>query len=417
MGRTTYCIPVHRFAWRWSWAGRCCGRLGRLIRFAPVAAAAMALGLGLAEAWGGESPRTPGDCFVYVGTYTGGSSKGIYVCRFAAATGALEPRGLAAASPDPSFLAVSPDHRHLYASNEIEDYAGRRSGSVSAFAIEGGAGKLRPLNVVASGDPGPAHLSLDRSGKWVLVANYRVGSVVVFPVLADGRLGMATAHLAHAGHSINPKRQAGPHAHSVYVSPDNRFALSPDLGTDQVYVYRFDAGRGALEPNRPPFITVAPGTGPRHLGFDPRGRFVYLVQEFGGILTVFSWDAEAGTLHPLETFPAAPRDYAGYNNCAEVFVHPNGKFLYVANRGHDSIGVFAIDPGHGTLTRVEYASTQGKTPRSFALDPSGSYLVAANQESNSVVSFRLDPETGHLTPTGQKLGIRAPACVVFAPAD
>jgi 6-phosphogluconolactonase len=271
--------------------------------------------------------------------------------------------------------------------------------------------------MVGSGDPGPAHLTVDRTGKWVLVANYRIGSVAVFPILADGRLGEATARLRHAGHSVNPKRQSGPHAHSVYVSPDNRFAVSPDLGTDQVYVYRFDAAHGMLAPSHPPFVTVAAGTGPRHLAFDARGRFAYLVQEFGGILTVFSWDADAGALHQLETFPAAPRDYAGYNNCAEVFVHPNGKFLYVANRGHDSIGVFAIDPVHGTLTRVEYASTQGKTPRSFALDPTGSWLVAANQESNTLVGFRLNPETGHLTPTGQKLEIQAPACVVFAPAE
>jgi len=357
--------------------------------------------------------RTTSDCFVYVGTYTRGQSKGIYLYRFAAGT--LTPQGLAAESSDPSFLAVSPDHRYLYAANEISTYEGQKSGSVSAFSIDRETGKLRLLNVVASGDPGPAHLTVDHTGKYALVANYGVGSVAVFPILADGRLGKATAHLPHAGHSVNPRRQRGPHAHSIYTSPDNRFALSPDLGTDQVYVYRFDAAQGTLVPNRPPFVAVAPGTGPRHLAFDPRGRFAYLVQEFGGILTVFSWDADGGILHQRETFPAAPRDYQGYNNCAEVFVHPNGKFLYVANRGHDSIGVYAINPVEGTLTPVEYASTQGKTPRSFALDPTGSCLIAANQESNTLVGFRLDPKTGHLTPTGQKLDIQAPACVVFAP--
>ena len=271
----------------------------------------MALRVGLADSRDGQAGQTAGDCFVYAGTYTDGQSRGIYLYQFAAATGTLTPQGLAAESPDPSFLAVSADQRYLYASNEIEDYAGQRSGSVSAFAIERGTGKLRPLNVVASGDPGPAHLSMDRTGKWVLVANYRVGSVAVFPTLADGRLGQPTAWLRHAGHSVNPKRQSGPHAHSVYVSPDNRFALSPDLGTDQVYVYRFDAADGTLAPNRPPFVTLSPGTGPRHLAFDPRARFAYLVQEFGGILTTFSWDAEAGALHQIETFPAAPHGYTG----------------------------------------------------------------------------------------------------------
>ena len=387
------------------------------VRFALVLSGLIVLHFNFAAARGGEMLRTSGDCFVYVGTYTDGRSKGIYLYRFAAATGILTPEGLAAESPDPSFLAVSPDHRYLYASNEIYDYAGRNSGSVSAFSIERGTGKLRLLNVVASGDPGPAHLTVDHTGRHVLVANYGIGSVAVFPILADGQLGKATAHLPHAGHSVNPKRQKGPHAHSIYVSPDNRFAVSPDLGTDQVYVYRFDASQGTLVPNRPPFITVAPGTGPRHLAFDSRGKFVYLVQEFGGILTVFTWDSDSGSLQQLETFPAGPGDYRGYNNCAEVFVHPKGTFLYVANRGHDSIGVYAINPEDGRLTPVEYASTQGKTPRSFALDSTGSYLIAANQESNSLVEFRINPNTGHLTPTGQKFYIQAPACVVFAPAE
>jgi 6-phosphogluconolactonase len=387
------------------------------IRYALLFTTLFAACVWVVDARGAARAGFKSDYFVYIGTYTGPKSQGIYVYKLAAATGMLTPLGLAAESNDPSFLALDPTHRYLYAANEIENYEGQHNGSVSAFSIDRRTGKLTSLNVVASGNPGPAHLTVDHTGKYVLVANYRVGSVAVFPILADGSLGKATASLPHSGHSVNPKRQLGPHAHSIYVSPDNRFAVSPDLGTDQVYVYRFDATQGTLAPNEPPFVTVAPGTGPRHLAFDPRGRFAYLVQEFGGILTVFSYDATRGVLHQVETFPAAPPDYHGYNNCAEVFVHPTGKFLYVANRGHDSIGVYSIDPLQGTLTPIEYVPTQGKTPRNFAIDPTGSYLIAANQESNTLVPFRIDAKTGHLTPTGQKLDIQAPACVVFEPAE
>jgi 6-phosphogluconolactonase len=388
-----------------------------LIQYAFLFTTLFAACVWVVDGHGSARAGIKSDYLVYIGTYTGPKSQGIYVYKLAAATGMLTPLGLAAESNDPSFLALDPTHRHLYASNEIENYEGQHNGSVSAFSIDRRTGKLTSLNGVASGNPAPAHLTVDHTGKYVLVANYRVGSVAVFPILADGSLGKTTASLLHSGHSVNPKRQLGPHAHSIYVSPDNRFAFSPDLGTDQVYVYRFDASQGTLAPNEPPFVTVAPGTGPRHLAFDPRGRFAYLAQEFGGILTVFSYDAARGVLHQLETFPAAPRDYRGYNNCAEVFVHPNGKFLYVANRGHDSIAVYSIDPVQGTLTPIEYVPTQGKTPRNFAIDPTGSYLIAANQESNTLVPFRIDAKTGHLTPTGQKLDIQAPACVVFEPTE
>ena len=241
-----------------------------------------------AGASGEDMLCTTSDCFVYVGTYSGGPSRGVNLYCFATATGTLARKGLAAQSAAPSFLAVSPNHRYLYAANEICHYDGQKSGSVSAFSIERETSKLRLLNVIASGDTGPVHLTVDHTGKYVLVANYGIGSVAFFSILADGRLGEATAHLPHAGHSVNASRQKEPHAHAIYVSPDNRFAVSPDLGTDQVYVYRFDAALGTLEPNRPPFVTVTPGTGRRYLAFDSRGRFAYLVQEFGGILTVFS---------------------------------------------------------------------------------------------------------------------------------
>ena len=357
------------------------------------------------------------DEFVYVGTYTGPKSHGIYVYKLTAATGKLTPLGLAAESNNPGFLAIDPTHRYLYAVNEIADYEGKKSGSVSAFSINHKTGKLTLLNTVASGGSGPTHLVVDKTGRYVLVANYGAGSVGLFPVLAGGRLGEARAILPHTGHSVNPQRQEAPHAHSIYVSPDNRFAVSADLGTDQIYAYRFDAGRGTLTPNQPPYVTVAAGSGPRHFAFDPHGRFGYVIQEMGSSITAFSYDAVRGWLHPLQTISTLPANYKGSSTCAEVEVHPFGKFLYGSNRGHDSIAVFAVDPAKGTLKLIEYVSTEGKTPRGFGMDPTGHYLIAANQDSNTLVVFRVDATTGRLTPTGQKVDVPSPVCVMFEPVQ
>jgi 6-phosphogluconolactonase len=357
------------------------------------------------------------DYLVYIGTYTGPKSQGIYVYKFEGATGKLAPLGLAANSDNPTFLALHPNQRYLYAVNELGNYQGHKTGSVSAFSIDRKTGKLTLLNVIASGNPGPCHLGVDHTGKYLLVANYNVGSVAVFPILPDGRLGNATAFLPHTGHSVNPKRQASPHAHSIYASPDNRFVVSADLGTDQVYVYRFDASKGTLAPNQPPFATVPPGTGPRHFAFHPSEKFAYVIEEMGSSLTTFSYDATGGVLHPLETISTVPKDYKGYNDCAELMIHPSGKFLYGSNRGHNSITVFSIDPIKGTPTPIEYVSTQGKTPRNFGIDPTGSYLIAANQDSNSLVVFGIDQKSGRLTPTGQKLDVQSPVSVVFEPVE
>jgi len=358
-----------------------------------------------------------GDYFVYIGTYTGPKSQGIYVYKFSAATGKLTPLGLAGESDRPSFLAIHPNHRYLYAVNEINNYEGQKSGSVSSFSIDQKTGKLTLLNIVPSGDPTPAHLIVDHTGKYVLMANYGIGSVAAFPILADGSLGKATSFLPLTGHSINPKRQQGPHAHSIYVSPDNRFAISPDLGTDQVNIFRLDATKGTLTPNQPPFAAVPAGSGPRHFAFAPNGKFGYAIEEMGSSLTAFSYDPARGVLHPLETISTLPSDFKGSSTCAEVFVHPSGRFLYGSNRGHDSITVFALDPVKGTPTPIEYVPTEGKAPRGFGIDPTGSYLIAANQDSDSLVVFRIDAKTGRLTPTGQKEDIYHPVCVMFEPAQ
>jgi len=371
----------------------------------------------LVDTRGGDRSSSMSNYLVYIGTYTGPKSQGIYVYKLDMATGKLAPLGLAGESANPSFLAIHPNHGFLYAVNETDTYQAQKTGSVSAFAIDRATGKLTLLNVVSSGDPGPCHLVVDNAGQDVLVTNYGVGSVAVFPILADGRLGKATAFLPHTGHSVNPERQKEPHAHSMYTSPDNRFAVSADLGTDQVYVYRFDAAKGTLVPNDPPSVAVPAGSGPRHFAFHPSGKFAYVIEEMASSITAFSYDATAGVLHPLETVSTLPKDFKGKSTCAEIEMHPSGKFVYGSNRGHDSIAVFAMDAARGTLTPVEYVSTQGKTPRGFGIDPTGAYLIAANQETNALVVFRIDADTGRLTPTGQVLDIQSPVCVVFVPAE
>lgn len=350
---------------------------------------------------------------VYLGTYTGPKSKGIYVYRFDPATGKLSPMGLAAETENPSFLAISPNRQFLYAVNETENYQGQKTGAVSAFSIDRHTGKLTFLNQVASRGTAPCYISLDNSGKYVMVANYGSGSIAVFPVGADGRLGDATAFVQHHGSSVNHERQAGPHAHSVHVSPDNRFVLAADLGLDEVLVSRFDATNGTLTPNDPPFAKVKPGSGPRHFAFSPDGKFVYVISEMGSSLTVFSYDADRGSLEEKQVISSLPNGFRGESSGAEVAVHPSGKFLYASNRGNDSIAVFAIDAQNGTLTPVETVPTQGKTPRMFQIDPTGHYLIAANQDSDNTVVFRIDPQTGRLTPTGQVLELGSPVCVEF----
>src|SRR3984885_6553962 len=331
--------------------------------------------------------------FVYVGTYTaeaGSTSKGIYAYRFDSDTSELTPIGVAAETTNPSFLAVHPNYRFLYAVNETGNYQGQKSGAVSAFAIDRATGKLKLLNEVASKGADPAYITVDRSGKYVLVANYTGGSVAVFPVLEDGRLGEASAFIQHTGHGADPERQEAPHAHSIDLSPDDRFAIVDDLGLDETLVYKFDSTKGSLTLNTPPFAKAAPGAGPRHFAFAPNGKFAYVLTEMGNTVTAFAYDASAGVLNSLQTISTIPKDFTKLNEDAEIAVYLSGKFLYASNRGHDSITVFAIDPNKGTLTLVEYASTKGASPRSFEIDPTGKLLFAANEKSDNIVVFHID---------------------------
>ena len=360
-----------------------------------------------------------GKYLFYVGTYTedGSKSKGIYAYRYDAATGEITALGLAAETTNPSFVAVHPNGRFLFAVNEVGDYKGPNSGGVSAFAIDRATGKLTFLSEVASRGADPCYITVDKTGKFVLVANYTGGSVAVFPVLGDGKLGEASAFVQHKGHGTNPERQEGPHAHSIDLSADNRFAYVDDLGLDELLVYRFDNKKGSLTPNDPPFTKLDAGVGPRHFALRADGNFAYVVSEMGRSVTVFSNDATGGKLQLLQTVTTLPKDFTGRNDDAEIEIHPSGKFLYASNRGHDSIAVFAIDPAKGTLTLVEYAPTQGKEPRSFEIDPTGTLLFAENQKSDSIVVFRIDEKKGRLTPTGKVLEVGSPVCVKFVAVE
>jgi len=361
------------------------------------------------------NPTDISQTLVYIGTYTGAKSKGIYLARLDTRTGALSAPELAAETANPSFLAVHPNRRFLYAVNEVWNPTGKPSPTVTAFGIAAASGKLPKLNEQPTGGAGPCHVVVDQAGKNVVVANYGGGSLATFPVGADGRLGAATAFIQHHGASVNPQRQAAPHAHGIAIDPANQFVFCADLGLDKVMSYRFDPAHGTLTPNDPPAVALQPGAGPRHFVFHLTGRFGYVINEIASTITAFSYNATHGALVELQTVSTLPGDFKGMSSTAEITVHPNGKFLYGSNRGHDSIAVFAIDNQTGKLTLVEFQPTQGKSPRNFAIDPTGQLLVVANQDSDNIVVFRIDPETGQLHPTESVVTVGAPACVVFVP--
>lgn len=377
-----------------------------------AAAALFSSPLGLAQKNG--SPY-----LVYVGTYTTKqTSKGIYAYRFDPTTGQLSSIGLAAESTDPSFVAVHPNGKYLYAVNEVGDFNGMKSGAVSAFAIDRKSGTLKLLNQVSTHGAGPCFVSLDKSGRFVLVANYDGGSVATFVIQDDGSLSLMKGFVQHSGSSVDKERQEAPHAHWIGVSPDNRFALVADLGLDDVMVYKLDDVRGGLTPNTPPYAEVKPGSGPRHLAFHPNGKFVYLLTEMGSSVTTFAYAAQKGSLSPLQTVPALPKDYTGVREAAEIAVHPSGKFVYASNRGTaNSIAAYKVDPSKGTLTPAGIFSTKGQIPRNFAIDPTGQFLLAANEDSGNIVVFRIDAATGMLTPTGQVEQVPAPVCITFVPTE
>lgn len=386
------------------------------------------------------APAQDNDFFMYVGTYTGfkyvhhsktwgvgeSHSKGIYVSRFHAATGEVSEPELAAEVVNPSFLTISPNHRFLYAVSEDPLSLGPprdHSSYVSAFAIDQTTGKLRLLNTAPASGTSTCFISIDKTGKYVMMANFGSGSVSVVRVKEDGSLGELTAFIQNVGHSVDPSIQTEPHPHWIGVAPDNRYVIVSDLGLDKVLIFRFDAETGKLSPPDPPFASVYPGGGPRHFAFDPAGKFGYQLSEMSGMVDVYAWDPSKGTLTGVQRAHTVPHAFFGGNHSGEIEIHPNGKFLYESNRrtqsefvrGPESIGVFAIDPGNGTLTPVEQVDSGGIMPRNFKIDPTGAYLFSANQLTNNIVLFKIDGTTGKLSKAGTEIKVDTPVCIQFVP--
>ncbi len=358
-----------------------------------------------------------GKLLVYIGGRGRRRGGAIYRCRLDLATGELTAPEVAAEVPNPSFLAIHPGGRFLYSVNEGSGFAGTKGGGVSAFSIGRPGGELTLLNQQPSGGAWPCHITIDRQGKHVLGANYGGGSVFVLPIGDDGRLGERTALIQHAGRSVHPKRQTAPHAHSINLDAANRFAFAADLGLDKILVYRFNAAKGTLRPHDPPFVAAAPGAGPRHFAMHPNGKWAYAINELNSTVTAYAYDAAKGVLAPVQRLSTLPKGFDGANSCAEVQVHPSGKFLYGSNRGHESIAIFAVDASTGKLSSLGHEPTQGKHPRNFRIAPTGTYLLAANRNTGNVVVFRIDGETGALKATGHSVKVPGPACVKMMSAD
>lgn len=355
---------------------------------------------------------------MYVGTFTDtpAQSKGIYLFWFRPtdAQMALTPLGVAAETASPSFLTLDRKRHLLFCANETDSFEGKPGGAVSSFSIEPNTGKLTLISQQPSMGTRPCHVVLDKTGRNVIVANYNSGSVAVLPVNNEGKLGEPTCVIQDTGSSVNPTRQTGPHAHCVALSPDNRFAFVCDLGIDKVLIYKFDAEHGKLIANDPAFVSVKPGSGPRHLTFSPNGKFAYLICEMASSVTAFAYDAKTGTLKTLQTVSSLPSSFQGENTAAEIAIEPSGKFLFASNRGENSVAQFQIDRKHGTLEWTGEQSTGGKTPRHFAVGPSGRDLVICNQDSDSVMRSTMD-SSGRLLPATLLAKVPAPVCTVFLP--
>jgi 6-phosphogluconolactonase len=348
---------------------------------------------------------------IYIGTYTKTTSKGVYAYRWNSASGEMKEIGLAAETPNPSFLTFSPDRKQLFAVNEQPDDP---AGFVSAFAIRGASGKLAARNRVPSGGAAPCNLTTDHTGRSLFVANYTSGSMASFRILPSGDLSEHVADIYFKGHSINPSRQKEAHTHCTTISPDNKFLLVNDLGMDRIMVYHFNPQTAQVTPNDPPFYSAIPGSGPRNLTFHPNRRWTYSVNELASTMDCMHWDSVKGTLTRFQNISTVEMDAKQPTYVATVAVHPNGRFLYTSNRGDDSITVFSIDQENGRVALMQRISVEGKYPRHFALDPTGGWLVAANQNSANIVVLKCDGNTGRLSATGRQYALDSPVCVLFA---
>lgn len=351
--------------------------------------------------------------FVFTGTYTetpGSRSEGIYVYRMDASSGRLIFEYVTPGVVNPSFLEIDLRQKFLYAVNEVQDYDGRAGGGVSAFSVHSGG--LLSLNDQFSYGSDPCYISVERTGRFALIANYTSGSVAMIPIQSDGQLGPAVDVIQHMGSGVHPVRQTGPHAHCIVPDPGNRFAIAVDLGLDKLLVYQMDLENGKLDLHTE--VNVQAGAGPRHLLFHPNNQYAYLVNELNSTIVGYRYDSTNGVFEELQTVSVLPKDFHGENLCADIHISPNGKYLYASNRGHDSIACYSVTPDTGELTYRSHTSSGGREPRNFAIDPSGNFLLVANQKTNNIVVFRADPENGGLIKTEFEVEVPLPVCLKFA---
>ena len=346
---------------------------------------------------------------LYVGSY----GKGIQAYQFDSATGQLKDIGRSGDAVNPSFLAADPDFRYLYAVSEVE---GNVNGGVAAFSIDRENGSLRALNSVSSAGVAPCHLAVDKTGKMLIVANYTSGGVSAYPIGHDGRIGEISALLTAKGQGPNAERQEGPHAHEVLISSDNARAYVPDLGLDEIRLYRLDPSKAGLAPNDPPVVKQSPGMGPRHLAFSPDEKFAYVMNELKSEVSVFKHDKATGNMTKVQDVSSIAPGYSGENGPAEILVDSRGKFVYATNRGADNIAVFSIDSYDGTLRQIQLISSEGTMPRGLEIDPSGRFIFAGNQKTDNFVVYHIDPKAGTLTATGQVIHTPSPVAFLFVPS-
>lgn len=356
-----------------------------------------------------KSYSQEGDYYLLVGTYTNKGSDGMYVYKFNSETGDFS--GLidkTTALKNPTFLAVAPDQKFVYSVGETQ------GGSVHAFGFDNKTGKLTKMNTQSAGGDGPCHVSVDKTGKWVLVGNYGGGSLSILPIEKDGSLGAPTQTIKHEGKSVNTSRQEKPHVHSVNIAPNNVDVFVPDLGIDKIVIYKLDAKTGNLTAGNPPATKTADGAGPRHFTIHPNGKWAYVIQELN--YTVTTYDYAKGALKEKQTISTLPADYKGNNSCADIHISADGKFLYGSNRFYDHVVIYSIDQKTGKLTYIKNESVLGKTPRNFMIDPSGKWVLVANQDSDNIVLFKRDAVKGTLTPTGKEIKVSMPVCLKMVKA-
>lgn len=356
------------------------------------------------------------DYTAFLGTYTGPDSRGIYRVRIDGATGTLSAPELAAELTSPEFLALHPNGRVLYSATQVKTADGKSTGAIAAFTLDPATGALNPLNVSSTGRGGLVHLAVDITGRMVVAPSYGGGYVASFPLDSDGKVGAPASLLDEEGPlGPNKSRQEKPHPHSVTLSPDHRLAFVADLGVDRVFAYALQPEQGTLKLQEASAVTIEAGAGPRHTKFSPDGKSFYVLNELDGSVTVCRYDAARGVAEPFQRVSTTADDYTGRQSCSEIRVHPNGRFVYAANRGNNTIAVFARDAATGALTRVEIVPTGGRNPRNFSLTPDGAWLLCAHQDTNNLTLFRVDAETGRLTDTGQTAKVPKAVCVLFLP--